>query len=84
MYAFTSDTLDICIDKLVEQQILPSIYVLDNDVYYSEMPIIAHRELTKKDLEIPLPIKNPTSATIFYSKTDIINFITDNDLKNEL
>ena len=79
-YAFVSDTLDIDLDELVLRETLPSIYVFDNEVYYSEMPIVGHRSLTKKELDIPPPTKNSTSVTIFYTKTDILNFIRNNNL----
>jgi hypothetical protein len=79
-YAFVSDTLNIDLDKLIQKETLPSIYVFDNEVYYSEMPIIGHRDKTEKDKNIPLPTKNSTSITIFYTKTDILNFMKDNNL----
>jgi hypothetical protein len=79
-YAFVSDTLNIDLDKLIQKEKLPSIYVFDNDVYYSEVQIIGNRDKTEEDKNIPLPIKNSTSITIFYTKTDILNFIKDNNL----
>ncbi len=83
-YAFTSENLFIDIDKLISKKTLPSIYVLDNEIYYSQFPIIAHRPLCQKELDIPLPIENSTAATIFYTKTDIHNFIKDNNFSNSL
>jgi hypothetical protein len=83
-YAFTSNTITIDINKLIEKETLPSIYIFDNEVFYSEMPIIGHKPLTEKDLVIPLPTKNSTSVTIFYTKTDILRFVNDNKLSNSL
>lgn len=83
-YALTSDKLFIDIDKLITKETLPSIYVFDNEVYYCEMPIIGHRQLSQKDFSIPLPTKNSTSITINYTKTDIHNFIRDNNFSNSL
>jgi hypothetical protein len=79
-YAFLSDTLNIDLDKLIQKATLPSIYVFDNDVYYNEMPIIGHRDKTEMDKNIPLPRNNSTSLTVFYTKSDILNFIRTNAL----
>jgi hypothetical protein len=77
-YAFVSDTLNIDLDKLIQRETLPSVYIFDNPVYYSEMPIIGHRDKTDKDKHIPSPSVNSTSVTIFYTKSDILNFIRSN------
>ena len=74
-YAFISNTLDIDLDKLILKDTLPTIFMFDNEVYYDEMPIIGYRKKTERELNFPLPIKNSTSVTIFYTKTDIVNFI---------
>ena len=76
-YAFISDRLNIDLDELVSKRTLPSIYIFDNEVYYGEMPIIGYRKKSDRDLKISLPMENSTSITIFYTKTDILNFINE-------
>ena len=83
-YAFTSDKLFIDIDKLISKETLPSIYIFDSEIYYGQLPIIGHRPLCQKDLNIPLPTKNSTAITINYTKTDIHNFIKNNNFSNSL
>src|SRR5438874_10587100 len=41
-YTHIANTLEIELDKLIKKETLPSIYIFDNEVYYSEMPIIGH------------------------------------------
>lgn len=83
-YAHISDNLEINLDKLILKETLPPIFTFDNEVYYNEMPIIGHRNKMEKDRNIPLPAKNATSVTIFYTKTDILNFIKENGLSAQL
>jgi hypothetical protein len=73
-YSYVSGTLDVDIDELIKQDLLPSIYIFDNDVYYSEMLIIGNRNKSARELDFPLPLKNSTSVTNFYTKTDILEF----------
>jgi hypothetical protein len=82
-YAYINDSLNVDLDKLIQKEILPSIYIFDNEVYYSEMPIIGHRDKTEKDKNIPLPQRNSTSVTVPYTKTDILNFIKSNRILGE-
>jgi Immunity protein 26 len=77
-YAYYADTLQIDIDKLVNQRTLPTLCIFDLDVYRGEMPIVGHKPLSLKDKLIPFPNKSETSITIPYTKTDIETFISTN------
>lgn len=73
-YSYVSGTFDVDIEELINQDLLPSIYIFDNDVYYGEMPIIGNRKKSARELDFPLPLENSTSVTNFYTKTDILEF----------
>jgi hypothetical protein len=76
-YAFISDTLSVDLDDLIEKNTLPTLYIFDNEVYYTEMPIVGFRTLNSKDVNIAEPNTDGTLFTMPYTKTDIQNFIKD-------
>ncbi|MEO7044027.1 MAG: Imm26 family immunity protein [Ferruginibacter sp.] len=81
-YAYYSNDLTTNIDILIQNKTLPSLCIFDLDVYRGESPIIGNRPLSELDIQIPFPKGLETSATIRYTKTDIINFMaisSDND-----
>jgi hypothetical protein len=74
-YAYIADKMNADLEEIINKPTLPSIYIFDTEVYYGEMPIIGHKELNELDKNISPPHEASTSVTIFYTKTDIENFI---------
>jgi len=75
-YAFVSRTLVIDIDELITKQTLPTFFVFDYDISNGQMPIIANRPLTERELNLPKPTSDSTQLMITQKKTDILNFIS--------
>jgi Immunity protein 26 len=60
-YAMISDNLNINLDELIDSMPLLSDYVMDNNVYYGEYPIIGHREIREQDMEFPISFGHATA-----------------------
>jgi len=53
-YAYLSETNRININILERCFSFPSIYIMDNVLYYGDYEIIGHRDLTDRDLDYPI------------------------------
>jgi len=54
IYAFVSNTLEVDLDELANQECLPSDYIMDNHIFYGENPIIGNRPLKAEEYEFPI------------------------------
>lgn len=54
IYHYTSNTLDVDLNFLKEQQALPSSYVMDNAIYYGRDKIIGHLPLELQEIDFPI------------------------------
>jgi hypothetical protein len=82
-YAFITDNININLEDLINEENLPSFYMFDNDVYYSQFTILGNRNKTQKDECITLPKEESTYLTIPYSKSDILYFMFHQSLPNK-
>jgi hypothetical protein len=77
-YAFYADTLQVDSEMIVQLETMPSVCILDLEVYRGEMPIVGYVPLKPSD-KLILPVdKSTTLFTMPYTKTDIDAFISNN------
>lgn len=54
IYAFASKTKQVDVDALLRTPQLPSIFIMDNIVFYGEFEIIGHRPLKDEEFNFPI------------------------------
>ena len=58
--AYISSTSDIDPDLLADEPVFPSLYVMDNNVFYGQNPIIGNRKLREQYLDFPISFGRST------------------------
>lgn len=61
LYTFKSDSKTVDVDLLKSQTALPSDYIMDNHIFYSEYEIIGHQPLEAEEFDFPMSYGRSTS-----------------------